>query len=258
MLAQAVPARSGDFGDVPAALAAFLGEAPSEAAIRRPSTAASQVRPPSSAARRNPEDSSPDSEGLPPENDGGFDDFRDDAPVPSMPEAEAYASKSSKSASHRDKAVSSPNRTVGYPEAQGGKRPNVPRAPSKEGSAPPKSFATTCTPGPGALSSMLGEAPAAAAMRRGLGSGGGGSGGGALYATSGSSSAGGGAGDTASSLASSMRSQSSSHGPNARSNSLHRGGRGAREPSNTPKGAGGVLELDPLGSTSKRRFGGRG
>mmetsp|Transcript_71012 Transcript_71012/g.170132 ORF Transcript_71012/g.170132 Transcript_71012/m.170132 type:complete len:243 (+) Transcript_71012:31-759(+) len=240
-LAQAAAFSGGGCGDIPAALAEFLGEAPSEAALRRPGTAASQVRPPSSAANRNPEDSSPDSEGLPPENDGGFDDFRDDAPVPAIPEAEAYAAKGAATAG-RERVMASPRRqpvpqsSSGETKVTSSKKPMVPRAPAEASAS--KSFASTCTPGPAALSSMLGEVPAAAAMRKSSGS---------VVPT---------AGDTASSLASSLRSQASSHG---RSNSFHNSGsRQGRDRSNTPKGASAVLDLDPLGATSRRRFGGRG
>mmetsp|Transcript_133129 Transcript_133129/g.188082 ORF Transcript_133129/g.188082 Transcript_133129/m.188082 type:complete len:212 (+) Transcript_133129:49-684(+) len=56
--------------DPPSALAAFLGEAPSAAALRRPSSSVPSQR---QYARGIGEDSSPDTPGLP-RQDGGFDD----------------------------------------------------------------------------------------------------------------------------------------------------------------------------------------
>lgn len=249
-------------GAPPAALLAFLGEAPSEAALRRPDTAEGG----SSCARGRGEDSSPDSAGpdARPCDDGGFDDdLIEGAPVP-QPEPVASSAGSLQASSARkgrEKRVLPPKVP---PQDDGGGRPPgegagssggaaqaAPRPAASSRSRAEAEFGKTFTPMPASLAGMLGEAGADHAARsstqhealpverrrgstpnsRPTGSGG---------------------------------SNSSNRGGRPRSSSQRGGGERAENPARTqgapvaPPGVAGVLDMDPLGSTSRRKFGGRG
>mmetsp|Transcript_30023 Transcript_30023/g.80132 ORF Transcript_30023/g.80132 Transcript_30023/m.80132 type:complete len:236 (-) Transcript_30023:65-772(-) len=227
----------------PLALAAFLGEEPSEAALRRPGTGSHvQVSTPSSALR---EDSSPDVADVP-LYDGGFDDFHNDMTAP-VPEAEPIEPGRTRRSSPRANSEHRPpqqqrqqQRQHLQQRQQQQQQPNralPPRRPSEGrtqsgGSDVSKGvlassrvshtscLSETSTPGPSALSNFLGDAPAAAALRRSLSGG-------------------------------TQRSPSNSSRP-------HSGSRQRREKSAQAHGpVGAVLHVDPLGM-SRRRFGGRG
>mmetsp|Transcript_147228 Transcript_147228/g.256960 ORF Transcript_147228/g.256960 Transcript_147228/m.256960 type:complete len:260 (-) Transcript_147228:97-876(-) len=250
----------------PAALLEFLGEAPSEAALKRPTSSrgAPEVQAPPASARAAPspaaarnsasrgrgEDSSPETPGLP-SNDGGFDDWVDDRKAPN-PEAEPLPAKASKArgptSPHRRQAngqqvqagtaaVALPPRAPqagAYPEAavrspagstaeSFGKRGNVPHGSVPRGRGTEPSFSKTMSPAPAGLAAMLGEASTDAALRH-----------------------------------------SSSGTPKSGASSRPRSGsRRARERSSTPNNkvdsvTACALDLDPLGSSGRRRFGGRG
>lgn len=253
----------------PAALLEFLGEAPSEAALRRPTSSRGIVEaPPSSArapatpagenaaSRGRGEDSSPDTPGLP-RHDGGFDKGLDDRKAPN-PEPEPLPAKASKArgpaSPHRRQsggqqvqassgaasAVALPPRAPqagAYPEAPvrspagsgtDSARRQAPHASmsndsSSRGRGMDSSFSKTMSPAPASLSAVLGEASADAALRH-----------------SGDGTPKGGAGGRPRS-----------------------GSRRARERSSTPNRnvdtlTACALDLDPLGSSGRRRFGGRG
>merc|ERR1740129_70684 len=236
-----------------ASLVEFLGEAPTEAALRSPCSACAAERPaaPSSARRRAcDEDSSPETPGLP-ANDGGFDDCLNDARAPN-PEAEPMPVARAVAASTRsDKARQPPPPSgdrspqhMALPPRAPGEASNDSVLPRGRGGAPSSSqvssFSKTSTPAPSSLVEVLGEAPAAAAV----------------WHSSGDSTSGSGA-----AVQNPARPRS---GSRPSSGSRQRAG---RERSSTPsRGAGtctggvaaAVVELDPLGSSSRRRFGGRG
>merc|ERR1719217_1158403 len=114
----------------PAALLEFLGEAPSEAALRRPGSSSSNApprvplkSPAASAPRGKGEDSSPETPGRPPHNDGGFDDTIDalDRRAP-QPEAEAMPAAPSRGDKARNSERSNQSSAAALP----------PRAPAAE------------------------------------------------------------------------------------------------------------------------------
>lgn len=263
MTASAVPEAADEGGtEPPPALLAFLGEKPSEAALRRPGSGTG--RPPAvvqgqavASAQFRDEDSSPDTPGLP-SNDGGFDECHvDDARAP-VPQAEPVPVGSKKQAaqssqSSGEKRAPKTDEKARSPPSTGEARPQrslPPRAPAEAIRSPSSSaggssvnlsssghlrrqeasFAETATPGPGSLAAMLGDASAASALRRS---------------------------DHDRLAPGAHRSPSNSSRP--RSGSRHSSG---RERSSTPQKAQGpaaaALELDPLGTSGKRRFGGRG
>lgn len=187
----------------PAALLQFLGEAPTQAALRRPGSSGSnappsRVPPKKSAAasshRGKGEDSSPESDGgLPPCNDGGFDDLLDDGRAP-QPETQAMpvAQKRTGSPRARQSGAAAIERPPRAPAVDGGTSPagstasgNTRRQGSQGGAARETSgsgsrgrvsasnaeaaMGKTCTPAPGSLKEMLGEASASAAVRHSSG-----------------------------------------------------------------------------------------
>mmetsp|Transcript_91482 Transcript_91482/g.218037 ORF Transcript_91482/g.218037 Transcript_91482/m.218037 type:complete len:199 (+) Transcript_91482:48-644(+) len=146
----------------PAALAAFLGEAPSAAALRRPSSGVPSRR----FARGCGEDSSPDTPGLPCQ-DGGFDD---------CPYSGATSAETDLLAAGLDKGVGKSTKAVRAkpPKGELAKAPvfaGYAQAPGKRcGSKPPEieDFSKTTTPMPDGAASMFGE-DSSAAQRRGPG-----------------------------------------------------------------------------------------
>ncbi|CAE8585954.1 unnamed protein product [Polarella glacialis] len=155
----------------PAALLAFLGEAPSEAALRRPTSSAS-TRPANRRSRG--EDSSPDTPGVPRADE--FDDFQEysgataaqsdrlgsDVPTAGSgrsqsQRAPALPPRGSRTAAEAGYAV--PAASPPRPQPANSKR-TVSRQPEVE------DMNKTTTPMPGGLASFLGEEPTAAASRR--------------------------------------------------------------------------------------------
>lgn len=253
-------------GPPPAALAAFLGCAPSEAALRRPGSARPQSSAgrPQTAASAASRDSSPDScPDVPdlPTYDGGFDEGDLDklAPVPEvgvmMVPGGGAVTSSKGTRGHRTlpprapgaevlNLEGGPTGSVAYPQ------PEKRRSEKKRsgGASPGTDFSKTATPGPASLSCMLGEDAASAALR--ASSGGDLNSSGEFRRTNGSGSA------TPNSRRNStpQRSPGSADG-RPRSGSARRG---AGEGQEAPSVVAAALDLDPLGSTGRRRFGGRG
>lgn len=243
-------------GPPPAALLAFLGEAPSEAALRRPTTGESRAAP---SVRGHGEDSSPDTPDRAPVDNGGFDDFRDDACGP-VPETEAVPSLGSTGNARSRRTPDRPPKVpgaaegvvVGSPTGAGaypsGSGPSAPprqqRSPKRGNSGGSKSdLSKTSTPVPAALAEFLGSEPADAALRKSFGSTGG-SGGTPKRANSERSNGSG----SAVAAANAGRPRSGS-----------RRAADAQERSQTPTQMKGALDMDPLNSSgNRRRFGGRG
>eukprot|EP00929_Paragymnodinium_shiwhaense_P097505 TRINITY_DN59169_c0_g1_i1.p1 TRINITY_DN59169_c0_g1~~TRINITY_DN59169_c0_g1_i1.p1 ORF type:complete len:276 (+),score=67.61 TRINITY_DN59169_c0_g1_i1:53-880(+) len=268
----------------PAALAAFLGEAPSEAALRRPgsshgglsrpcssygepaahievaSTPASARRPASKgSAPHRSEDSSPDEPDRPPRHDGGFDNVReyDGGPVPS---AEALPASSSKAASRR---AQQPQDGSGYSgEASGrvsAKEQRPPRAPGSSGGngydagmASPASSTASHPRGSSTGRSARASSPKADILN--------------LTTTPAPSSYAGLMGEEAfdeQPRSSSGHSHRSGSGRPA-SASRRAGSSGGRDRDKGAEGteptnlASAAAALDPLGASGRRRFGGRG
>eukprot|EP00439_Symbiodinium_sp_Y106_P034757 s661_g4.t1 len=211
-------------GPPPAALLQFLGEAPSAAALRRPSSGAAHAQPP----RGLGEDSSPDSLGLPYE-DGGFDDCAEYSGAMTA-ETELLANGPATSAGGTAKARSQkPVRPAKPPKvaAEPTKAPAcagyAPPAPGKRtGSKPPEieDFSKTTTPLPEGALRMLGE-DSPSGIRKGQ-------------------------------ARTRPRSGSRSRGL-ANSGSM-------RDLDETPPttAASATVDYDPMGSSGRRRFGGRG
>ncbi|CAK9003003.1 unnamed protein product [Durusdinium trenchii] len=139
----------------PSVLAAFLGEAPSAAALRRPSSSAPSQR---HYARGSGEDSSPDTPGLP-QQDGGFDEC---AEYNGATSAEtdllgcgplAHAKRAAKTA----RAAKPPKNAA---EFKGSGFAGYAQVPSKPcGGKPPEieDFSKTSTPMPEGVAKMFGE-----------------------------------------------------------------------------------------------------
>mmetsp|Transcript_36838 Transcript_36838/g.68612 ORF Transcript_36838/g.68612 Transcript_36838/m.68612 type:complete len:216 (+) Transcript_36838:64-711(+) len=157
-------------GPPPAALLQFLGEAPSAAALRRPSSGAAKHPPPQ---RGCGEDSSPDTPGLPQE-DGGFDDFVEYSGATTA-ETELFTGSSAPNAGSGGKSrAQKPVKTVKPPK--GGQEPSkvpgggyaAPAQARRSGSKPPEieDFSKTSTPLPeGAARMFCEESPSG--VRRG-------------------------------------------------------------------------------------------
>mmetsp|Transcript_40088 Transcript_40088/g.87492 ORF Transcript_40088/g.87492 Transcript_40088/m.87492 type:complete len:256 (-) Transcript_40088:88-855(-) len=247
----------------PAALLAFLGgEAPSEAALRRPEsrggpppTPSPRPAGPSSSARRskNGEDSSPDSDAAPADN-GGFDDSRDidsRAPVPVAEPVPAPAAKAPRSPRGSQREAKPQQRAL--PPRAPGESSTSSSGPAEPTAAYPRQgrdkadFNKTCTPGPASLGAMLGEDSAAQALRR-------------SRSGTGRSPCASPSGGAAERPRSGSRRSSSSAGKGRPGSGEQQGERsGSGTPSRTKTAAAAALDLDPLGqSQGKRRFGGRG
>lgn len=251
----AVPVQSPkDEAHFAAALQAYLGEPPSAAALQRPNSAGLSIRKPSAASanRGRGEDSSPETPGIP-LYDGGFEnDVIHDAPVPEAEPVPAFASTtggrsddSRRSKGGGARAPASPH--SGAQQKGAGLPPRAPQQQQHDGavSSPSRSTGSssstasthrkqssrtrgysdagkTMTPAPADLDTILGDASP-------------------CRGTSG-----------AENLSFSRSSK--------RSNSFNRprSGSRSRDKPDPPSRIAGALELDPLGSTSRRRFGGRG
>eukprot|EP00927_Polykrikos_kofoidii_P015380 TRINITY_DN16824_c0_g1_i1.p1 TRINITY_DN16824_c0_g1~~TRINITY_DN16824_c0_g1_i1.p1 ORF type:complete len:291 (-),score=65.71 TRINITY_DN16824_c0_g1_i1:238-1110(-) len=286
----------------PKELLDFLGEAPSELALRRPgsrggTSQASASRPvssrgreeavafrPSSAATARDEDSSPETPGRPPRYDGGFDEYAEVDGVAPTPETEPLPAKKGNAEQQRSQQQpqqrSLPPRAPGGNGESGGASPAGSsasgaggasmnrRQPSQSGvggatpssggsrgrrssSTPTKpqsresDFSKTTTPVPASFTNMMeegftigDEAPSQSRVssgqsQRSLG----------RTRTSGYGGARGGTPPPAGNAAATAATADQQRAQN------QSGGRSA--------GAG-VAELDVLGSTARRRFGGRG
>mmetsp|Transcript_93166 Transcript_93166/g.251536 ORF Transcript_93166/g.251536 Transcript_93166/m.251536 type:complete len:260 (-) Transcript_93166:63-842(-) len=251
-------------GRPPAALLAFLGgEAPSEAALRRPDTATSTAgRPmtpvpvltpsgPSSSsrckpvgtgarARRRGEESS-DSDGAPPD-DGGFDGPYDDRRAP-IPEAQPLSTSANaisapaekeKDRDRDKKAAKPPRQKVAEGSSSHGSSGAYPVGRSQA------DLGKTFTPSPAGLSLFMGEDTGSPRGRRGS----------TPQRPTGS-------GDSSHSGASAGPRSGSRQRAGERSETPTRVGGSAAPPGSSPKVAG-ARELDPMGSSARRRFGGRG
>lgn len=231
----------------PAALLEFLGEAPSQAALRRPGSSCGQTAAPAQraqAGRGRGEDSSVESAGIP-LDDGGFDDNKDAdnlSPAPQAEPAPALAGAEKARAPAGSPSSGSRSRRPPQQPQDPAQAPAKPRQPSSTGGAPPRprdaggggggtDLGKTATPGPAGLAGMLGQDSADRALRR-----------------SGSSCS---AGRPRSGSSSSKAAQS-------QGDARGRSGTPSR-PQQQQVAAASVLDLDPLGlSGGKRRFGGRG
>eukprot|EP00435_Cladocopium_sp_Y103_P009661 s1773_g2.t1 len=141
--------------DPPSALAAFLGEAPSAAALRRPSSSVPSQR---QYARGTGEDSSPDTPGLP-QQDGGFDECAEYNGATSA-ETDLLGSTAIAPGKNRGTKARSAKPPKNTPDLKAPVFAGYAQVPGKRsGSKPPEmeDFSKTSTPMPEGAATMFGE-----------------------------------------------------------------------------------------------------